>query len=229
MKRAGTREEFLREMNQMGYQVRWEEGRKSITYTTPTGKKCRDDKLHELKFRKEQMEHEFRIRQRTAQQFAGRPEAETEGVTDHANPDGPAGQRSLYYAAPDSGVVGAGPAEHPGTPGDHPSRDGYSGYQGEPGAAATEEQLSDWLAKADEIHREICQDLRQTVTEMKEEGRQAGKRREEFMRQLSGLEEQFRRNWDEASARFQGKILLTLLVSGILSATVSVLMWRLLL
>ena len=135
MKRAGTREEFLREMNQMGYQVRWEEGRKSITYTTPTGKKCRDDKLHELKFRKEQMEHEFRIRQRTAQQFAGRPEAETEGVTDHANPDGPAGQRSLYYAAPDSGAVGAGPAEHPGTPGDHPSRDGYSGYQGKPGAA----------------------------------------------------------------------------------------------
>ena len=60
MKRAGTREEFLREMNQQGYQVRWEEGRKSITYTTPTGKKCRDDKLHELKFRKEQMEHEFR-------------------------------------------------------------------------------------------------------------------------------------------------------------------------
>ena len=94
---------------------------------------------------------------------------------------------------------------------------------------ATEEQLSDWLAKADEIHREICQDLRQTVSEMKEEERQAGKRREEFMRRLSELEEQFRRNWDEASARFQGKILLTLLVSGILSATVSVLMWRLLL
>ena len=38
MKRAGTREEFLREMNQQGYQVRWEEGRKSITYTTPRGK-----------------------------------------------------------------------------------------------------------------------------------------------------------------------------------------------
>ena len=64
---------------------------------------------------------------------------------------------------------------------------------------------------------------------MKEEERQAGKRREEFMRRLSELEEQFRRNWDEASARFQGKILLTLLASGILSAAVSVLMWRLLL
>ena len=49
------------------------------------------------------------------------------------------------------------------------------------------------------------------------------------MRRLSELEEQFRRNWDEVSARFQGKILLTLLASGILSAAVSVLMWRLLL
>ena len=94
---------------------------------------------------------------------------------------------------------------------------------------ATEAQLADWLARADKIHQEICQDLRQTVSEMKEEGRQAGKRREEFMRRLSELEEQFRRNWDEASARFQGKILLTLLASGILSAAVSVLMWRLLL
>ena len=94
---------------------------------------------------------------------------------------------------------------------------------------ATEEHLTDWLARADKIHQEICQDLRQTVSEMKEEERQAGKRREEFMRRLSELEEQFRRNWDEASARFQGKILLTLLASGILSAAVSVLMWRLLL
>ena len=83
---------------------------------------------------------------------------------------------------------------------------------------ATEEHLTDWLARADKIHQE-----------MKEEGRQAGKRREEFMRRLSELEEQFRRNWDEVSARFQGKILLTLLASGILSAAVSVLMWRLLL
>ena len=135
MKRAGTREEFLREMNQQGYQVRWEEGRKSITYTTPTGKKCRDDKLHELKFRKEQMEYEFRIRQRAAQQRAGRPEAEAEGVTNHANPDGPAGQHPLHHAASDGGAPGAGPAEHPGAPGDYPGRDGYSGYQKESGAA----------------------------------------------------------------------------------------------
>ena len=135
MKRAGTREEFLREMNQRGYQVRWEEGRKSITYTTPTGKKCRDDKLHELKFRKEQMEHEFRIRQRTAQQFTGHPEAEAEDLTYNANPDKPAGQHPLHHAASDRGATGTSPAEHLSPPGEHPERDGFSGHQKEPGAA----------------------------------------------------------------------------------------------
>ena len=40
----------------------WTDSRKSITYTTPTGMKCRDDRLHEEKYTKEVMEHEFRIR-----------------------------------------------------------------------------------------------------------------------------------------------------------------------
>ena len=135
MERVGTREEFLREMNQQGYQVRWEEGRKSITYTTPTGKKCRDDKLHELKFRKEQMEHEFRIRQRAAQQFTGRPETEAEELTHNANPDKPAGQHPLHHAVPDSGTSGAGSAEHSGAPGEYPERDRFPGHQKEPGAS----------------------------------------------------------------------------------------------
>ena len=135
MKRAGTREEFLREMNQLGYQVRWEAGRKSITYTTPTGKKCRDDKLHELKFRKEQMEHEFRIRRRAAQQFAGHSETETEELTHNADLDKPAGQHPLHHAAPDRGAAGTSPAEHPGPPGEHPKGYGFPGHQKELGAA----------------------------------------------------------------------------------------------
>lgn len=45
-----------------GYAVRWESGRKYITYTTPNGMRCRDNKLHEEKYCKEAMEHEFRIR-----------------------------------------------------------------------------------------------------------------------------------------------------------------------
>lgn len=63
MRKARTRVEFLREMEERGYQVRWEPSRKAITYTTPKGKKCRDDRLHEDKYRKEVMEREFFIRE----------------------------------------------------------------------------------------------------------------------------------------------------------------------
>ena len=62
MKYAETREDFISLMESEGYQVRWTEGRKNITYTTPEGMKCRDDRLHESKYTKEVMEFEFRIR-----------------------------------------------------------------------------------------------------------------------------------------------------------------------
>ena len=65
MKQAASREEFIREMERLGYQVRWEAGRKNITYTHPNGKKVRDRKLHEEKYWKETMEREFFIRQQT--------------------------------------------------------------------------------------------------------------------------------------------------------------------
>ena len=94
---------------------------------------------------------------------------------------------------------------------------------------ATGQQLADWLNQTNSIHQRICRDLDQTVQAIKVEHQQDGRRRDEFMRKLSELEAQFRRNWDEVSARFQGKILLTLLASGIVSAVVSVLMWRVLL
>lgn len=64
MKYARSREEFIALMRSEGYDVRWTDGRKSITYTTPEGKKCRDDRLHEEKYLKEVMEHEFAIRAR---------------------------------------------------------------------------------------------------------------------------------------------------------------------
>ena len=63
MKRAKNREEFIRFMEEHGYKVTWTDTRKNITYTTPDGKKCRDNKLHETKFLKEAMEYEFRIRE----------------------------------------------------------------------------------------------------------------------------------------------------------------------
>ena len=62
MKYAADKDAFVSLMASEGYQVRWESSRKYITYTTPDGLKCRDNKLHEEKYCKEAMEHEFRIR-----------------------------------------------------------------------------------------------------------------------------------------------------------------------
>ena len=112
MKRAGSREDFIREMRRRGYDVRWEERRKSITYTTPTGMKCRDDKLHERKFRKGKMEDEFRIR--AEKQRPGQIEAVD------ALADRPAPQRPLHDAHADGGAAGECPAEHAGTAGEYP-------------------------------------------------------------------------------------------------------------
>lgn len=62
MRCARTRDAFIALMKSEGYQVRWAASRKSITYTTPGGMRCRDDRLHDEKYLKEAMEREFRIR-----------------------------------------------------------------------------------------------------------------------------------------------------------------------
>lgn len=81
MRYASTKEEFISLMESEGYQVRWTDSRKNITYTTPQGMKCRDDRLHELKYTKEVMEREFRVR---AEIIYGRVET-AEPAASHAN------------------------------------------------------------------------------------------------------------------------------------------------
>ena len=78
MKYAADKDTFVSLMASEGYAVRWESGRKYITYTTPDGLKCRDNKLHEEKYCKEAMEHEFRIRAKLVQRKLHRAE-ETDG------------------------------------------------------------------------------------------------------------------------------------------------------
>jgi len=62
MQMAQSPADFIALMKRRGYGVRWEANRKSITYTTPEGQKCRDNKLHEAKYLKERMELEFGLR-----------------------------------------------------------------------------------------------------------------------------------------------------------------------
>ncbi len=49
-------------MNKYGYDVKWLDNYKYITYTCPNNMKYRDIRLHEEKYRKENMELEFKLR-----------------------------------------------------------------------------------------------------------------------------------------------------------------------
>ena len=102
MRYASTREEFISLMESEGYQVRWTDSRKNITYTTPTGMKCRDDRLHDEKYTKEVMEYEFRIRAALAH---GGIEAEERSAAD----TGPnrSQQRGVAGTALSAGRAGA--------------------------------------------------------------------------------------------------------------------------
>ena len=102
MKYAATREEFISLMESEGYEVRWTENRKNITYTTPAGMKCRDDRLHEEKYTKEAMEHEFRIRAALAHGGIEAEERSAEYDTAELSQQG-----GVAGSAPSAGRVGA--------------------------------------------------------------------------------------------------------------------------
>ena len=84
MKYAAGKDTFVSLMESEGYAVRWEGTRKYITYTTPDGMRCRDNKLHEEKYCKEAMEHEFRIRAEivSARTQAAKPPADSDAGAD---------------------------------------------------------------------------------------------------------------------------------------------------
>ncbi len=62
MRYAVSKKHFIELMEMEGYEVKWKDTHKYITYTCPNGKRCRDIRLHEEKYLKENMEDEFRIR-----------------------------------------------------------------------------------------------------------------------------------------------------------------------
>ena len=97
MKYAVDKDSFVSLMASEGYAVRWESIRKYITYTTPDGLKCRDSKLHEEKYCKEAMEHEFRIRAKHVQRKLRRAEENDGGI----EADESAEQRAAANSAAD--------------------------------------------------------------------------------------------------------------------------------
>ena len=128
MRYASTKEEFIALMKSEGYEVRWTDSRKNITYTIPKGMKCRDDRLHEEKYTKEVMEYEFRIR--AAIVHGGIEAEERSAVYDAAElsrqrgvagTDPTAGRAGAAHGGPNSPSAGGfqpeGAVSHPGTDG----------------------------------------------------------------------------------------------------------------
>ena len=94
MNRSGSRADFIREMQRLGYKVTWTDERKYITFTCPNGMKCRDIRLHDEKYLKEVLEYEFTIRkQHTAELGNGYAEEEkrTDAVRTGTDPVSAAG------------------------------------------------------------------------------------------------------------------------------------------
>lgn len=63
MEYSGSRQDFVDNMSSLGYSMTWTPQRKYITFLCTNGMKCRDVKLHEEKFLKENIENELRIRE----------------------------------------------------------------------------------------------------------------------------------------------------------------------
>lgn len=113
MTRAKTKEDYLRFMEAHGYQVTWADTRKYITYTTPTGKKCRDNKLHLDKYTKENMTYEFNIRRQINERIRQSTAGTYQGIEADSVRDDNGGELELDHK--DTGVA-AGSFEQ--TPGD---------------------------------------------------------------------------------------------------------------
>ena len=59
MSYSGSKDEFIRNMSILGYHMTWTNERKYLTFHCPNGKSCRDIKLQDEKYLKENIEREL--------------------------------------------------------------------------------------------------------------------------------------------------------------------------
>ena len=120
MRCAGDREEFLVLLRSEGYDATWTDGRKNITYVTPDGRKCRDNKLHIEKYLKENMEAEFgyRTENDNTRNVDAAQKADGRGATAGTQRDGHGAEleraaRNAGQAVPAADAVGCKPENAP--------------------------------------------------------------------------------------------------------------------
>ena len=120
MRYAGNREEFLALLRSEGYSATWTDSRKNITYVTPDGRKCRDNKLHIEKYLKENMEAEFgyRTENDNTRNVDAAQKADGRGTTAGTQRDGHGAElecaaRNAGQAVPAADAVGRKPENAP--------------------------------------------------------------------------------------------------------------------
>ena len=120
MRCAGNREEFLVLLRSEGYDATWTDSRKNITYTTPDGHKCRDSKLHIVKYLKENMEAEFgyRTENDNTRNVDAAQKADGRGATAGTQCNGHGAElecdaRNAGQAVPTADAAGHGPENAP--------------------------------------------------------------------------------------------------------------------
>ena len=59
MEFSGSKDDFIRNMSILGYRMTWTDKRKYLTFHCPNGKSCRDIKLQDEKYLKENIEREL--------------------------------------------------------------------------------------------------------------------------------------------------------------------------
>ena len=89
---------------------------------------------------------------------------------------------------------------------------------------ATAEELLNWVNKVQELNQEMHQSMRQVLAEMREENRQAGKKRDEFLRTLSDMEQRFRRDGEDMLNTFRLWTPMTFIGAAAVSTVFSILM-----
>ena len=120
MRCAGNREEFLALLRSEGYDATWTDARKNITYITPDGCRCRDNKLHIEKYLKENMEAEFgyRTENDNTRNADAAQKADGRGTTAGTQRDGHGAEleraaRNAGQAVSAADAVGHGPENAP--------------------------------------------------------------------------------------------------------------------
>ena len=67
IRNSTSKEEFISNIEKLGYKVKWTDTRKYITFTTPSGKRCRNNKLYKAdELTKEKIENRLQLNARYA-------------------------------------------------------------------------------------------------------------------------------------------------------------------